>query len=357
MDKLLPFEINAINYISSHAKNTSLQDENIIKEIIYNAVYMNIDINFLKNQLLFSCDVTLNFHPDRLSNNGKMVITNLIEQGQYYSQFITGTSNGGLTAFNGGERDLWEKSLFHGTYHGNEATIYNRPKYGALNIFNYLDGASARFGSCFFTLKKHVVKRCTFAFGDSSSNPETLGTQSYFYPILRELLLEVEKKGKLLNKHDYNVKKTVDYIISMKKGSLMEMGNNLDYCIETHVHGEINLLDDIDSLYVDESFRNSEIYGQIIELTNKYGIKLFWIPERRLSVNSIGDEFRGSAIPLLAKRIDLVIGKNAGYINAEMIGKASRSITLYPNEWAELGNEFELFQNIKKLWHTVAYFG
>lgn len=46
----------------------------------------------------FSCDVTINFQPDRLSNNGKMIITNLIEQGQYYSQFITGMSNGGLTA-------------------------------------------------------------------------------------------------------------------------------------------------------------------------------------------------------------------------------------------------------------------
>ncbi len=60
--------------------------------------------------------------------------------------------------------------------------------------------------------------------------------------------------------------------------------------------------------------------------------------------------------PLLAKRIALEIGKDADYINAEIIGKASRSITLFPNKWADLGNEYELFQNIKKLWHTVAYF-
>jgi hypothetical protein len=74
-------------------------------------------------------------------------------------------------------------------------------------------------------------------------------------------------------------------------------------------------------------------------------------------VDSIGDEFRGPAIPPLAKRIALEIGKNAGCINAEIIGRASRSITLYPNKWADLGNAYELFQNIKKLWHTVAYFG
>ncbi|HHY43191.1 MAG TPA: DUF3626 domain-containing protein [Thermoanaerobacterales bacterium] len=38
--------------------------------------------------------MTINFHLDRFSNNGKIVMENLLEQGQYHGQFRTGTTNG-----------------------------------------------------------------------------------------------------------------------------------------------------------------------------------------------------------------------------------------------------------------------
>ncbi|WP_327414806.1 DUF3626 domain-containing protein [Streptomyces sp. NBC_01233] len=41
--------------------------------------------------------VTLNFHPDRWSGD-RPILTALAEDGVYRSQFVTGTSNGGLTA-------------------------------------------------------------------------------------------------------------------------------------------------------------------------------------------------------------------------------------------------------------------
>jgi len=41
--------------------------------------------------------VTLNFHPER-------VVAALADTGRYVSQFVTGTGNGGLTAFAGGDR-------------------------------------------------------------------------------------------------------------------------------------------------------------------------------------------------------------------------------------------------------------
>lgn len=40
--------------------------------------------------------VTVNFHPDRLSSDGRAVVTALFEDGIYKSQFETGISNGGL---------------------------------------------------------------------------------------------------------------------------------------------------------------------------------------------------------------------------------------------------------------------
>ncbi|NLY62130.1 MAG: DUF3626 domain-containing protein [Clostridiales bacterium] len=148
----------------------------------------NIDVSSLINHVL-SKPVTINFHPDRFSNNGKTIIENLLEQGQYYSQFRTGTTNGGKSAFIGGDRFLWEQRIFFDAY---PPEAIDRPKYGALNIFQYLDGASVRFGSCFFTLKKDVIYRCTFAYGDSSTNPDTLCTSDTFAAVLANIFIDVK---------------------------------------------------------------------------------------------------------------------------------------------------------------------
>ena len=61
--------------------------------------------------------VTLNFHPDRVMSDGRTVAEALRDEGIYRSQFETGISNGGLTAFPGGDRDEWERRLFDGAYH------------------------------------------------------------------------------------------------------------------------------------------------------------------------------------------------------------------------------------------------
>jgi len=58
--------------------------------------------------------LTLNFHPDRLLADGRSVAQALYEEGLYRSQFETSISNGGLTAYPGGGRDVWERGLFAG---------------------------------------------------------------------------------------------------------------------------------------------------------------------------------------------------------------------------------------------------
>lgn len=58
--------------------------------------------------------VTCSFHPDRWAAPGstELVIERLAREGVYRSQFVTGTSSGGLTAFRGGDRFRWESALF-----------------------------------------------------------------------------------------------------------------------------------------------------------------------------------------------------------------------------------------------------
>ena len=344
-----------VDIITSQASKREQDDKETINRILAGAS-VNTDIEALKNKLLYDCDVTINFQPDRLSNNGKLIIENLLIDGEYHNQHRTGTSNGGL----GGNRDSWEKRLFQGAYHDGDTALADRPKYGALNIHNYIDGAAARFGSCFLTVKPHVIERCTFAFGDSSTDPDVMGTTRQFYGIIKALLQRVGDTGKLLDKENFTVKQAVEYIPSMQKDCMAEMGRNLDICIETHIHGSLSLLDDVESFYVDEYFVETDIYKLVKAISERYDIKLRYIPKRQFHISKIDDEdWKWKGIPLtriLADRINEKFGGN-GMLNTVLIGLASQDSVIHPNDWLDIGSEYDLFQNFKKIWHYCAYWG
>ena len=54
-------------------------------------------------ELAAEARVALHFHPGA-DASGAGVLASILDCGQYASQFVTGTSNGGLTAFLGGDR-------------------------------------------------------------------------------------------------------------------------------------------------------------------------------------------------------------------------------------------------------------
>src|SRR3954470_13809272 len=116
--------------------------------------------------------VTLNFHPDRLSG-GLPVLRALSRDGAYHSQFVTGTSNGGLTAHPGGDRWHWESRIFGGAY--DDAPAPERPVYGALNFRRQVVGAAPRFGSSHFRLTAPTLARATFCYPDSAAEPTDFG--------------------------------------------------------------------------------------------------------------------------------------------------------------------------------------
>ena len=97
--------------------------------------------------------VTVNFHPARF-HRGFPLLRCFAVDGEYRSQFETGTGNGSLSAYPGGDRWHWETRLFGGAY--DTAASNERPKVGALNYRRRATGASPR---CPQTRAGSVVKR------------------------------------------------------------------------------------------------------------------------------------------------------------------------------------------------------
>lgn len=118
--------------------------------------------------------ITLQFQPDWPHQGGK-VIESMAADGIYRSQFATGMSNGGLTAFPGGDRWRWESRLFSGQYDRVPGSA--RPVYGAWNRRGDPHGGGIRFGSSYFRLRPEAVDRSTFCFPDSFLEPVDVGGQ------------------------------------------------------------------------------------------------------------------------------------------------------------------------------------
>lgn len=247
--------------------------------------------------------VTINFHPDRYTTDNKPLLLEIANNGYLKSQFETGTSNGGLTAYRNGKRWLWEQRVFDGAYDNAAKSL--RPKYGALNFRGYEMGASPRFGSACFQLKPHMLERTTFCYPDSHLEP-------------------------------------TEFAVSDRLNALIEKASStnvdlLDNYIEAHIHGAISLKDDIDYLVLDPIYRFSEIEVYALKL----GVPIRWHDGYALSIEQMcrHPNYRGQHYIELAK----ALGQH-GKINAKLLGLAV----------TEQGyNE----QDVKKVWHYLARFG
>lgn len=123
--------------------------------------------------------------------------------------------------------------------------------------------------------------------------------------------------------------------------------HNLDFYIETQIHGKISLKKDISTLVVDFSYKDTEFESRFIRLCEKYSINLIWNLGYQLSVNEFPDDFRGIETQTFVKKI-----AKDNFINAYIIGKA------FENKQLKLEyNDFEVFQLSKYVWHCLVKFG
>ncbi|MER6351722.1 DUF3626 domain-containing protein [Streptomyces sp. NPDC001634] len=245
--------------------------------------------------------LTLNFHPDRLVG-GRPILEALAADGTYHSQFVTGTSNGGLTAHPGGDRRRWESRIFGGAY--DSAPAYERPVYGALNFRGQVVGAAPRFGSSHFRLTAEALERATFCYPDSAAEPAHFGVAAGMNLIE---LAEADDQDAL---NDY---------------------------IEAQVHGPVVLERDMEALVLDASYR-----GTLVEAAaRRLPCPVEWHPGYRLSVAELRRhaDYRGPEYVELGA----CIAEN-GHLDPRIIGDAART------------GRHEL-QDLKMVWHCLARFG
>ena len=300
--------------------------------------------------------VGLHFHPDRPCTEGQSVVQCLLEQGVYKSQFETGISNGGLTAYAGGRRDTCEQQLFGGAYHEGVPDS-ERPKYGSLELLRHAEGPSPRFGSCYFLLAKEVSLRCTFTYGDSHDDPRQRGTHAEFDDVFAGFLLDVFYHECALGEQGLRVPAVLqrlhgDLAAPLDAPAISRPVRNLNQYLEAQVHGALLLDRDVAALVVDPAFRGTETGRLLSELGERYRIPVFAHHGFRLAAADVPRDFRGPGMPALARRIAL-----SGFVDASRIAAAVVDVHQHPAAWRSRGSLEQVLQELKLLWHVLVKYG
>ncbi|MGN7169358.1 DUF3626 domain-containing protein [Paenibacillus cellulositrophicus] len=354
-------QARAVQYVRTDALDVQCLSRSVIDRILAAEGLSAIDVDLLIDHIRRFTRVTLNFHPDRLLATGRSVVEGLLQDGVYRGQFETSISNGSRTAFAGGDRDRWEEHLFGKAYQAPGVTNEERPKYGGLNLMNYADGASPRFGSCHLVLHPHVSERCTFTFGDSFTGPERKGTIDVFSPLLAPMFEAAVSTQEVLGSDHINVRLLVELLQSLNSRSSEfipeALGRSLDDYIEAQVHAVVDLANDAEALIADPSFKGTPTGNLLEETCDKYDLRLGWHAGFQLEVGSVPGDFRGPAMQPLALRIDQRFGNDRGRIDAAVLGLAAASLHNHPEEWQDWGSYDETLQHIKQLWHVLVRFG
>lgn len=228
-----------------------------------------------------------------------LVIESMVRDGRYGSQFETGTSNGGLTAYTDGERWRWESRLFGGKHDSRSSD--SRPLCGAWNRNADVYGGSPRFGSAYFRLRAHVLERATFCFPDSVFEPAEV--------VSAEALQRVSALADAAE-HDY-----------------------LDDYVEAHIHSSLRFNEDVEAVVLDPCHRA----GAVAEAAGRLGCSVEFHPGFALRTIDLDSAFRGSEPVVLARQLGETI-------TPAEVGCAARSGEHDP-------------QVVKRVWHLLARFG
>jgi hypothetical protein len=299
-------------------------------------------------ELATSGRLTVNFHPDRIARSGVTVAEGMVRTGRYVSQWVTGISNGGRSAFPGGDRHRWERTLFAQAYEDADPASVEFPVYGAWDLLRDPHGGSPRFGSCFLVLADHVRERATICVGDSHAGPTDMGTFDSPSCVLAALAEQADR-GSLLGA-------PVDGrgLLGLLDGAPAKRRpcRDLDHYIEMQVHGGVDLRSDVDTIVLDPSFRFTDVNSAVAELSDRYDVEVAWHAGSELSVDQIPTDFRGPTMPGVGRRA----ARSDGIVDAHSIGVAARAVRLADMQASGDPPESDA-QQLKYLWHTLLAHG
>ena len=237
----------------------------------------------------------------------------IVADGAYRSQWVTGTSNGGLTARPGGDRWAWESRLFDARYDDGPGEA--RPVYGAYDRGQGPWGAATRFGSAHLVLRAEVVGRSTFCWPDSVFEPEAFGGPER----LAELCALADAGG-------------LDPTLLPPAASGLPLDDPLNDYVEAQVHGGVLLDRDVAALVLDPS--DAVEHAAVLD---RLPMPVRTHPGFAVRARDIDPDYRGRVPVDLAR----VIG---GTVTPARLATARRSGEHDP-------------QAVKWLWHCLARFG
>lgn len=355
--KLTPCQQAAIEYMEQYAAKRRDKAKQTVEGVLKMSNVDPLTAQDALAKIKAHAQVALHFHPDRPDAEMKTVAEALIRQGVYRSQFETQLSNGSVTAYPGGQRDMWEQQIFGGAYQHSGVTNRERPKYGALDLLRFADGPAPGFGSCYLLLSPEVTNHCTFTYLDSHQDPKQMGTLDEFDDLFAALLQETFFRHSAIGQHDMTMKKLFDRLneqlgTPLADPSSRTASRNLYHYIEAQVHGEILLERDAETLVADPSFQYTKSGDVLRQLCEKYDIGLLWHMGFVLNADNVPNDFRGPEMPSLARRV-----ARGGILNAAMIGDAAMGLKRDANTWSDRGSYEEVLQELKCLWHVLVRYG
>lgn len=294
------------------------------------------DVDGVIRSLVEGGALTLNFHPDRLLEDGRTVGEAMADDGFYRNQFESRVSNGGLFPYPGGDRDRWEERMFGGAYQRDQVRASERPKYGTFDIVGYADGGSPRFGSCHVRLRREALARSTFCAGDSHVGATDFATIDAMEPVLAGYL---ETNG----------------VPAAERRS--SMGRVMDGYIEAQVHGAVSFAEDVETIVADPSFRGTDTASTLERIARGFGAPLTWHDGYALPIDRVPSDLKGPRIPPLAALVVERFGSPGQPIDAALVGDAARSVVAEPGTWSTWGGVADTLQELKYLWHLVVMLG
>ena len=133
----------------------------------------------------------------------------------------------------------------------------------------------------------------------------------------------------------------------------LETGRVLDTQIEAQVHGPVDLRQDVRLLVADPAFAGTDTGTTLRAISQRYGFPLRWHHGFRLRVEEVPGDFRGPAMPSLARRI----ARADGILDAAVIGSAETAFKPDPEICRDWGSRADVLQHLKQLWHVLVHFG